>query len=382
MAFFPTDPTKYRPSKIIFKVEVLHEVDRAVQDGLGGYANRHELVNDIVEQGLIDLRYPEGEAPVEPGVQSETETPGGSAGASDRRSDTSNGRAPGELPTKAMPDAEPLNDLADTRIVASSTQGVAVENELARVPCEPMFGMHNRDAPSAWGLARLAAEASEEPIPLGDFYDRTTEEAWKLAAQLASFETKGSQKLAVMLPRNPEKPQSAAEGFRTFALGQVARKLEDGRLTAWGPFYQWGAVGIVGDATCPLIGLTESGWQLVQIFDGLDFSLPHDDDIAWRFLAHLRQHAEPDLWGFRTVLEGAANNAGRVEMSEYFRVRLNNDFSETEWKQSVADSVASGYVSRARAWGLLEPKLHDRAYLLTTAGQKALDEFLATAKAA
>jgi hypothetical protein len=382
MTFFPTDPAKYRPSKILFKVEVLHEVDRAVQDGLGGYANRHELVNDIVEQGLIELRYPDDEGPEGPSVRSEVETTGDSTPASNGHGDTAIGEAPREPTTTTIPGVEPLNEIADTRIAAPAMRGVTVENKLARVPNTPMWGMHNRDAPSAWALARLAAEASAEPIALGAFYERTTEEAWKLAAQLASFETGGNQKLAVMLPRNPEKPQSAADGFRAFALGHVARKPEDGRLTAWGPFYQWGAVGIVGDVTRPQIGLTESGWELVRIFDGLDFSLPHDDEITRRFLKHLRQHAAPDLWGFRTVLEGAARGAGRVEMSEYFRARLNNDFLEDEWKESVADSVASGYVSRARAWGLLEPKLHGRVYRLTSAGQEALDEFSATVNAA
>lgn len=181
-----------------------------------------------------------------------------------------------------------------------------------------------------------------------------------------------------MLPRNPEKPQSADEGFRAFAMGQVARKPdEDGRLVAWGPFYQWGVVGIVGDPQSPEIGLTDAGWNLVEVFDGLDFSLPHDEEIARMFLQHQQQHAAPDLWGFRTALESAARGAGRVQMNEYFRTRLSADYSHGEWKASVAESVASGYVSRARAWGLLEPKLHEGTYHLTASGQQVLDEFAA-----
>jgi hypothetical protein len=240
-----------------------------------------------------------------------------------------------------------------------------------------MFGMHNRDAPSAWALARLAAEAFDGPVPLGDFYEKATEDAWKLAARLVPLEVRGEPKLAVMLPRNANKPQSASDGFRAFALGQVARKPADGKLAAWGPFYQWAAVGIVGDPKNPEIGLTESGWELVKLFNGLDFALPHGDEIAQRFLAHLEQHAPADHWGFRTALEGAGQDAGRVELSKYFAKRLPDDFSDAEWKGSVADSVASGYVSRARAWGLIEMKLAGGKYSLTSVGGETLKKLSA-----
>ena len=82
----------------------------------------------------------------------------------------------------------------------------------------------------------------------------------------------------------------------------------------------------------------------------------------------LAQHAPADLWGVQTALDGAAQTCGRVEMNEYFVKRLADDFSDAEWKDSVAESVASGYVSRARAWGLIEPKLVERKYALTSTG--------------
>lgn len=378
MAFFPADFINYRPTKILFRVDLLREADRLVQEGVGGYVNRHELVNDLVEQGLIGLRYPDGEEPVAPAARSQREVTavatasGNGHVTSDTETDT---HERGKKPVNA----EPLSSLSETCIRAPERAGAVIENEIATTPIEPMWGMHNRDAPSAFALARLAAAASDGPVSAADFYESTTEEAWKLAAQLAPFETKGGQKLAVMLPRNPEKPQSAADGFQAFAMGAIARKPdEDGKVAAWGPFYQWGAVGIVGDVKNPRIGLTEAGWKLVKVFDGLDFSLPHKGGIARSFLAFLAEHAAADLWGFQTVLDGAARGAGRADMAEYFRARLNDDFANIEWKGSVADSVASGYVSRSRAWGLLEPKLNEGAYRLTDAGRHVLDEFSTT----
>ena len=372
MTFIPEDATKYRPAKILFNLDVLREADRAVQEGLGGYSNRHELVNDLVEQGLIELRFPEGEVPVSPEVLSEAESKAASNGSRDGA----------KKPIKEIPEVQPLGDISETRITAPAKAGAVVENELGAPDPFPLFGMHNRDAPTARALVRLAEEAAEGPIPLEGFYEKITEEAWTLAARLVTVETEGSPKLAVMVPRNAAKPQSAAIGFRAFALGGVARKAnEEGKLPTSGPFFQWHAVGLVGKVKEPKIGLTASGWELVKIFDGLDFAIPHSEQVAEKFLGHLAQHAPADLWGFRTALEGAANGDGRVQMNEYFRKRLNDDHSDTEWKGSVAESVASGYVSRARAWGLIEPKLEDGKYVLTPAGEAALTKFKAPAKA-
>lgn len=371
MNFFPTDPKQYRPTKLVLRIDVLREMDRAIQEGFGGFTNRHELANEFIEQGLINLRYPDGETPVEPTAKNR----------SNGASHSTTAQAAVEQ-TTVMPKVEPLSDIGQTRIAVPTETGAVVENKLAAPERGPMFGMHNRDAPSAWALGRLSEEAKEGPIRLEAFYEKVTSEAWALATQLEAFETKGGPKLAVMLPRNPAKPQSAAEGFRAFGLGGVARKANaEGKLPTSGPFFQWGAVGLVGSRKELKIGLTESGWKLVKVFDGLDFSIPHPEAIAERFLTHLGEHAPADLWGFRTALEGAANGDGRVAMNEYFRKRLDDDYSEIEWKGSVAESVASGYVSRARAWGLMELKLAEGNYALTPAGEKLLSEFTVRSKA-
>jgi hypothetical protein len=353
------DPTRYRPMKVLVDVAIVHELDRVVADGVGGYANRHELVNDLLEQGLIGLRYPEDTEGV----------------PSDRNARASTGdalrRGESEHPSGSW-----SVDAEAAEIHFPSQQGTTLENELAIVREEPMFGMHNRDAPSAWALGRLAEAAHGGPVSLAAFYDGTTAAAWNLAAQLELLERPGQQKLAIMLPRNPDKPQSAAEGFRTFAMGQIARKPDaSGRRVTSGPFFQWNAVGLVGDPRHPEIGLTEAGWELTRVFAGLAFELPHDSPLAWRFLDYLQEYAPADLWGFSTVLAGAAAEMERVEMNAHALARLNADFPATAWKASVADSIAAGYVSRGRAWGLLEPKLVRGAHRLTRVGADALERY-------
>lgn len=355
---FSFDPLKYRPLRLLIEVSIARELDRVLAEGLGGYSNRHELVNDLLEQGLLGLRYPEngGQLTAAPDAQA-------AGGESSPR-------------VRPAPAARPSADDGLLEIRFPAAQGAVIENELAVVPDEPMFGMHNRDAPSAWALGRLAEAAEDGPVSLAAFYDATTTAAWQLASELEALERPGQQKLAIMLPRNPDKPQSAAEGFRTFAMGQIARKPDStGHRPAAGPFFQWNAVGLVGDPREPEIGLTEGGWELTRVFSGLEFGLPHDAQIAWRFLDFLQEYAPADLWGFSTVLAGAAAEMGRLEMNAHALEALKADFPAVAWKQSVADSIASGYVSRARAWGLLEPKLVRGANRLTPIGADALERY-------
>ncbi|HEU4461235.1 MAG TPA: hypothetical protein VFR75_01455, partial [Solirubrobacterales bacterium] len=229
--------------------------------------------------------------------------------------------------------------------------------------------------PSAWALSRLAEATAEAPVRTAAFYQQVAEEAWALADRVSAMEEPGGPRLAVMLPRNREKPQSADDGFRAFALGAIARRPnEAGKLVVSGPFFQWKAAALLGDVADPSIAMTEAGWELLRILDGIDFSLPHPEETATAFLGYLRVHAKEDFWGFRAALEAAAGGAGRVGTNEYFLKRLSADYPDVTWKESVADSVASGYVSRAREWGLIALKLKERKYVLTPAGERALDQ--------
>jgi hypothetical protein len=373
MTSFPRDPTKHRAAKILFQIDVLRDMDMAIDSGLGGYRDRHDLVNDLVEQGLIDLRYPdEGHTDVAPTVPYRA--------PNDGSEDSSRAASPANVGLRST-SSERNGDgsgieVAQVETSAPTDKGAVIENALARVPDRPMFGMHNRDAPSAWALGKLAHAALDGPVPLREFYEAVTREAWEVAEQLEALEAgneSGHMKLAIMLPRNRQKPQSAADGFQAFALGSVARKPdEEGLLLASGPFYQWRAVGIVGEPSDPMIGLTESGWELVKIFNGLDFILPHGEEFARPFFDYLAENAPADTWGFQTTLEGISHGMGRIELAEHLERRLVSDFPSAEWKPSISESIASGYLSRGRAWGLVETGMVAGKYALTAAGEVVL----------
>jgi hypothetical protein len=124
-----------------------------------------------------------------------------------------------------------------------------------------------------------------------------------------------------------------------------------------------------------MIGMTDAGWELLEALDGLDFGLPHDEQIARRFLGHLNTHATADMWGFREVLDAIASGVGRNELREHFRARLTKDYpTEKVYTESVAESTAQGYLSRARAWGMVSPGLTEHRYGLTQFGATVLDE--------
>ncbi len=380
MAFFPHDTTKFRPAKLIVRADPLREADRAIQEGLGGYENRHELVNDAIEQLLVDLRYGKEDQLALPEPKSDkTASVKAGEGARPARSKppaATNGGEPGDPPVPGLDDVEPIADLAETAIVAPTSRGVSIENEIADIQDVPQLGLHNRDAPSIFALAILADRAHSGPVPMRAFYEDATAEAWKLAAALEPWELEHKDKVTVMLPRNRAKPQTAAEGFEFFGIGQVNRRPDaNGRLTTFGPFFQWNVAGLVRDAEGVKIGMTEAGWELLEALEGLDFSLPHDEAHAQRFLVHLNKYSKADLWGFRELLNAVAGDIGREALREHFRTRLTADYlTDKPATEAVAESTAQGYLSRTRAWGMVAPKMADRRYSLTDFGAAILDD--------
>jgi hypothetical protein len=370
MGILDEDPRKVRPIKVLERVDHLREVDRAISEELGGFTNRHDFYSEAAQRLLIDLRYGDPDSETASSADPEAERNG--RGAEAEAKEVVDRARVRDRPERG---SLPLRDIAETRITAPEERGMVAVNLLADAPAEPLFGMHNADAPSFWALRRLAEAAATAPVSAAEFYDEATEEAWKLGRLLAMFEKPGL-KLTRILPRNENKPQSAEEGFRAFALGHIARKpQEHGRLAAWGPFYQWGVAALMASPSRPEIGVTEAGWELLEAIDGIDFGLPHDPEIAERFFEFLKRRVAHDLWGFQVVFEGAERGDGRVEMSSWVLERMRASFPDGEWKESVAASYAQGYVSRSRLWGLMEPKLIDSKYQLTDLGRRMLERY-------
>ncbi len=389
MSFFPHDPTKYRPTKLLLRADLLREVDQAIQEGLAGYTNRHEITNDALEQLLIELRYGDGADESDQPKKQRPVQVASAVSPAVTSPKPKEDRVPLEFdsvveapettsdPEPKEGQVEPIWNLAETAISVPASRGLEVKNEIAAVKDAPLYGLHNRDAPTAFALSILATQAHTEMIPMREFYDAATAQAWRLAAALEPWEREHKGKVTVMLPRNRAKPQSAADGFQFFGMGQVSKRPdENGKLACFGPFYLWRAAGLHRSENGEvLIGLTSAGWDLLDAFDGLDFSLPHDDGIARKFINYLAQHAPSDLWGFREVLETVTTDVGRLELAEHFRARLTTDFPlKKGYTDSVAESTAQGYLSRSRAWSMIEPKLDGGRYRLTDHGEAILSE--------
>jgi hypothetical protein len=349
------DPSKHRPIKVILAVEAVRDMDKAILEQLGGYEDRHELVNEAIQQYLVELRTAVDDEPA-------------ATGKADLETDVPDSRRATDQVPEPPPATAPIVNLADTAVRLPSVQPALVENEVALVRREPLLGLHNADVPSIAAIALLGELSADGPVSVEQFYPAATERARALAGSLAAYEERHKVKLSALLPSNANKAKSAARGYQAFALGTIAKQPEDdGRRAVSGPLYLWNAAGLVRDGDDLKIGITEAGWRLLESLDGITFERPHSIEHARRFLAHLHEHAPADVWGFRTLLEAVSRRIGRVDLNAHF-------VEQRDWKESVATSVAQGYVARSREWGMVVPKLVDGRYELTTFGREMLND--------
>ena len=348
-----------RVVKILLPVSLIRQLDEAIVAGLGGYSTRAEFIRDAAEGLLLELKYEQ--APDEPAPPSAL-----------RSSASDTARVPVTQEAATEPPLSPLagesdrvdssvsmNDLTVTQLHAPD-QASLVEGGDAEIDNEPLFGMHNRDYPSLWVAYQLAERTRSTLVPYQTFIAEVTDEAWRYADDLKQLEPLAGQKLTALFPTNRAKPQSAADGFRAFAIGYVLNGRRE-PMRAEGPLFAWRACQVKRQDDSLLLGLTPAGWDLLHRLDGISLSLPHPPDLATAFLSHLRQNAPGDWWGFRTVLNAVAQEPNRAELVEAFRE------ARPDWTESVAGTNAQGYVARAREWGLVEPK--------QTAGRYALTDF-------
>ncbi len=169
-----------------------------------------------------------------------------------------------------------------------------------------------------------------------------------------------------MFPTNLSKPQSAEEGFRTFAVGAVAAKTRNGKLAAWGPLFSWKACQLQRDEQKLLIGLTKPGYELLEALDGISLETPHPREMALRFFAYLQRFSPADWWGFETLLEAVSQEPDRNGLVAHFKD------ARKDWSNAVAATNSQGYVGRAREWGLIKTKQVRSRYVLTDFGRELL----------
>jgi hypothetical protein len=367
-----------RLARVLLPAALLREVDELVLSGRGGYETRQEFFHEAIQNHVLEVKHGTGEGRqlqldpdlVSPPGPSEHALAALNGTTATQSAPTAPAAEDGAPPATALPAAltdgpgiEAIHDLSQTALVAPD-QGVTVDNGIARFKREPLLGLHNRDYPSLWAARQLAELSQHQVMPAPRFFELVTREAWRYAQSLADLEKTTKVKLTALFPSNINKPQSAEEGFRSFAIGTIPRKpSDDGTFETSGPFFQWQLAQLVKPNGTPHIGLTTAGYDLLRSLDGLTLAWPHEPEQAERFLGFLRDYAPWDWAGFEQVLVAVANSPNRAELTARFRQW------QPTWSEAVANTNAAGFVARAREWGLIEPKLMEGRYVLTDFGQ-------------
>jgi hypothetical protein len=353
---------------------ILRDVDEIVLTGRGGYRTRQEFFSDAIQNLILEVRY---------GLSD-----GGQLALSSDRTPTKaeknhgvaaslsvSGADPADASVEPAADSfvepmlvEPITALAQTALPRVD-RGVIVTSGIAKVKQEPMFGLHNRDYPSIWAAARLAQHTQDCLASPQEFLEKVTLEAWGFAASLLPLEQQVKTKLTALFPTNRVKPQSAEASFRSFAVGESARRPnDDGTINAAEGLFNWGAIQLVREDGRLLLGLTEAGYTLLDSMQGLTLSWPHERDFAVAFIDYLKANAPWDWDAFATLLDVTAERPDRAALTAHF------NHWRPEWSATVANTNAAGYVARAREWGLLEPKLAEGRYILTALGDEIRSE--------
>jgi Arc/MetJ-type ribon-helix-helix transcriptional regulator len=342
------DRSKLRPVRVALPVRLVREMDLAIQSGVGDYGSRQEFISDAVENHLFDVCHGADDEP-------------------DDDEEIASGK-PRSEPTKTRA-ADSGLQLTPEDVRLSPPNGASpINNELAVVSVhEPMYGFHNRDIPTIWALERLAEQG---PVEIDQFYERVTSEASELAESFRSWERKHGVKVTALLPKQGKRSRAGGEGrtFQNFALGSVGRKGDTGGRNCTGPFFVWGIASLREKDDRILIGISERGAQLLEKLQGLSFNLPHAPTHTRIFLDFVSEWAPDDRWGFDTCLAAIGEQVDRIGLIAKFHSCLRRDYKGVEWKESVANSIAQGYLGRCREWGLVRQGRGE--YQLTPLGEE------------
>jgi hypothetical protein len=332
-------------------VGLIREMDTALAAGAGGYTTREEFIGDAVRDRLLELEYD----PAPPGPGEPPATPPAVL-AADRFGEVadalSNVTAPFDL---------------DQTVLRAPQAGFVLDGE-AVVQDTALLGLHNRDYTSLWALSQLAGLLAESPLPVAATLREVTERAWEFSARVRPLDAGAALKLTALFPTNRAKAQSASGQFRAFAIGTVRES--EGRLHGDGPLFVWKALQARRGADSVEIGMTGPGWDLLEAVDGISLRLPHSPEVASRYCNHLRQHAPADLAGLVLALRGAGERITRAELIAAYQ----NGYPA--WTEVQSSTNAAGYIARGREWGLIEPKLIERRYQLTTPGEQMIGELV------
>lgn len=344
-----------RIMRIPIPVPLIREMDSVILKGIGGYSTRAEFIVDAIQERILELSAggsddagPPHVAPIE----SITTTRGG---LSERA-----------VPAAPDPTRPPTSATMPMTALAVPEAGfvVAEDADLSRAEGRPLFGLHNRDYPSLWALAKLAAMTLDRPVPIEDYFTGVLKEAWRFGELLVAIEKHTGTKCTALFPTNPEKRKPAEMGFRSFAVGDY--RTDGNKYATNGPLFEWRLIGLTaGERDEPLAGVTDAGWALLAAVSGISVEEPHPVDAAKVYFAHLAENAPADWKGFTEVIRAIGpNGATRKEVLDHMAGAW------TDWTENEVSTNSAGYIARAREWGLVEPKQTKSKYHLTPLGHE------------
>lgn len=338
--------------RVALPVPLIRDMDAAILEGLGGYSTRGEFIVDAIQERVLELTA-DGEE--DAGAPTPREV--------SRKGAQIEGADPKVLQqTRETEAASAANDSALDAPLRGFVLGH--EGDLSRPEGGPLFGLHNRDYPALWALARLASKTQQQAMPAKRYYEELLQEAWDFGRVLLAIEKRTGAKSTALFPTNLEKRKAAELAFRMFAVGDF-RSSADGTFATNGPLFEWGVAGLAAtEEDGPLIGVTELGWKLLAAQSGLSVHEPHPEAKAIAFFEHLASHAPADWKGLLEIMRAIGpDGATRRAVLEHF---------QNTWPQWTANEVSSnsaGYVARAREWGLVELKQMESRYHLTAFGR-------------
>jgi hypothetical protein len=340
-----------RVMRVALPVPLIREMDEVILKGVGGYSTRAEFIIDAIQERVLELTVAEIED-AGPPVAGNTPT------------------SPKPTPNAPEPTAPPATSGQDEPTIDSTTLNppvtgftVSAGDDLSRPEGAALFGLHNRDFPSLWALARIAEVTSNGPVSIEKLYDELTQQAWVFGESLLELERLTGVKRTALFPTNREKRKSAELGFRTFAIGDYQRRT-DATFTTRGPLFEWRVIGILDEGNPePSVALTEPGWSLMKRTCGISIAEPHSRHAACGFLAHLKSHAPGDYDGFTAIVR-SIGEAGATRQEVLERIAE----AWPDWTDNEVSTNSAGYIARAREWGLVEPKQTKARYNLTPLG--------------
>jgi hypothetical protein len=356
-----------RVVRVLLPVDLIRRMDEALQNRLGGFSLRTELIREALDAYLLELTHqvadefrPERQLRLQSALDDVSQTTLSWRSLPEAVSDTFVAPVQTVEPGEASPAVSAVEHLA---LRASRRDRVPFTGEAFVDLDEPLFGLHNRDYPSLWAASCTDHLLGDMPgIRFDLLMESLTSAAWETGRVLEAMEKKLGTKLTPLFPTNREKPQSAEGVFRSFAVGTIAER--DGELIGSGPLFNWGVLQARRAPRSQIVGLTAEGLSLLSALEGLSPNAPHSTAHADAFLTHVRNHAPGDWWLLSFVLEQVGRDVNRAELM----MALSGE--RPGWTPAEVSTNAAGSVARLREWGLVEVRQIGGRYRLTSFGKE------------